>query len=455
MKTIRKLISLIALFSLLFGLFPSAALAVEPDHGDYEAVLYAGKPRDGADNEVGGVQVWNDTDTLSAQFEVEAPWCMTEVHLQVAADSGAIPQTQPNNKGLGGGNPIPGQFAVNEKMDGCVRQSPVYTWDISQIDGWNGTGSLAIAAHTVVNKSETSCKMVPTDESTQESLTIVSDTDTFTGSAPAVATWTHPVWSASIPGATWIWNSYYVSLPAEGETVDFSREFNIEGTVTSAALDIATDNTYSVSVNGTLIGSSADLDNFRLGTQDHYDVTQLTDNSVNTLTASVNNPYWNTTDPTVNPAGLLYKLSVNYDKPVYEKQCEDVLVASESAWAGEEDFTGANWARFFRYDMQCAVYTLEIDSVNNNYNYTHDYELTFCPSADPVGEWLKGAAGEETVSEIKWTDDVLSFTADYVNSGYIWYPAFILENDNTLNFRDLSSLDNVWNATGIWSLIWE
>jgi hypothetical protein len=62
---LKKVISLITLFSLVLFTFPVPAVYAEESSGDpYEAILYAGKT-----TEVGGVQVWNDADTLFAQYE--------------------------------------------------------------------------------------------------------------------------------------------------------------------------------------------------------------------------------------------------------------------------------------------------------------------------------------------------------------------------------------------------
>ena len=96
--------------------------------------------------------------------------------------------------------------------------------------------------------------------------------------------------------------------PGVDETFTFVKQFSVGGTVTGASLDIATDNTYSVVVNGSAVCSSADPDNFHLATQDVCNVTNLIAGT-NTLEITVTNIGIPGSTPTENPAGLLYKLT--------------------------------------------------------------------------------------------------------------------------------------------------
>lgn len=132
------------------------------------------------------------------------------------------------------------------------------------------------------------------------SVAVDNDTTTDGNQVPGA-------WTASIPDATWIWDDAQNDGAAATGTRTFTREFVWSSDATSTAtLMIATDNSYSVSLNGTEVASSADDINFTLETQDAYDVTSALINGTNTLEISVTNAD-NGAD---NPAGLLYKLSL-------------------------------------------------------------------------------------------------------------------------------------------------
>lgn len=124
-------------------------------------------------------------------------------------------------------------------------------------------------------------------------------------------TFIHPAWTASIPGATWIWSVDPVANPTTDEFSTFEKSFNVAGVVTSAVLDIASDNSYKVWINGTLIGEDASENNF--GSADQYTATVVGAliSGANTIKVEVKNWALGGGTPTTNPAGLLFKLTVN------------------------------------------------------------------------------------------------------------------------------------------------
>ena len=144
---------------------------------------------------------------------------------------------------------------------------------------------------------------------------VVSDTTTTnTGDDPSgnsvVVTptaVTTSAWTATIAGASWIWSTAAIVDGTVDNTETFTRTFTIDGVPTgSATLAIAADNYYTVSVNGTPIGSEmADENNF--STADSYPVTNLV-NGVNTITVVAKNKGI-PGDAINNPAGVLFKLS--------------------------------------------------------------------------------------------------------------------------------------------------
>lgn len=148
-------------------------------------------------------------------------------------------------------------------------------------------------------------------------MTIVSDTTSMVvenASAPAVAAWTgHPSWTASIPGATWIWESMKVADPLVDTTKTFRKTFNVPGTVLAAALSVAGDNSYKFRLNGTEVLADVTEFNYTLTGQDSANpALGLFQNGQNTVEMEVKN--WalpGSTDET-NPAGALWKLELTY-----------------------------------------------------------------------------------------------------------------------------------------------
>ncbi len=172
---------------------------------------------------------------------------------------------------------------------------------------------------------------------------VVSDTtnQVVEAGANAVATWVHANWTASIPGATWIWKTLLVEDPGIEQTYTFKKTFTV-GDINTAMLDVAADNEYEVRINGTFVYADSSENNFQIATQDNnIDVASfLNPNALNTIEVSVKNlarPGWS---PESNPAGALYKLVVNdganemCEQPEPEEPQEPQCVAGPT-WADE------------------------------------------------------------------------------------------------------------------------
>lgn len=143
---------------------------------------------------------------------------------------------------------------------------------------------------------------------------VVSDTTNTVeggGNAAAVSTPYNSAWTASIPGATWIWSTATVTDPTTDQSATFDKTFTVSGDVTSATLDIAADNSYQVWINGTLVGQDASEDNY--SSYDEYTSTVVSalHSGTNTITVTVKNWGEPGSTPSMNPAGLLYKLSID------------------------------------------------------------------------------------------------------------------------------------------------
>src|SRR3989344_2332019 len=143
---------------------------------------------------------------------------------------------------------------------------------------------------------------------TNYSETVISDTsDMVVGDGNAVAVVPHAAWTAVIPGSTtWIWKS---GATVVDEVVAFEKSFTVTGTtVLSALLDIATDNSYAVFIDGAPVASDAADNNFQLATQDSHDLLASVTTGTHTLRIEVKNV--GAYDAASNPAGLLYKFVV-------------------------------------------------------------------------------------------------------------------------------------------------
>jgi hypothetical protein len=154
-------------------------------------------------------------------------------------------------------------------------------------------------------------------EPCEHSLVLVSDAETtlVPQGTPAVPTWdAHVAWdyaSAQLADSTWVWRSVMVDNPLAAQTQRFVREFSLPAGATDieASLVMAADNTFKFWVNGALAGDSPAEDNF--SDVQVFDLAALLAPGQNTLEFEVVN-LPGMPDATLNPAGLLYELQVDY-----------------------------------------------------------------------------------------------------------------------------------------------
>ena len=142
---------------------------------------------------------------------------------------------------------------------------------------------------------------------------------------PVVPAYSVPAHTAVIPGAIWVWPTEFTTDALNGENQTINRHFDLGDTVpVGGTIDIAVDNTYTLYLNGVLIGEDKDVDspstgeyNFTLEGQDTYTVPATHfKNGINTLTIEARNWKSSFTDPKVNPAGVMYAISVDtFDSP--------------------------------------------------------------------------------------------------------------------------------------------
>ncbi len=135
----------------------------------------------------------------------------------------------------------------------------------------------------------------------------------------AVATYSgNSRWTASIPGATWIWSSYHVEDTKATTTALFSRDISI-GSIESATLVIAADNLYNLRINGMTAVASPNTNFVEGDTFPNFGEAHTYEIPVSFFTSGKNNFVFSVTNmaieeadqmPEHNPAGLLYKLVI-------------------------------------------------------------------------------------------------------------------------------------------------
>ncbi len=222
---------------------------------------------------------------------------------------------------------------------------------------------------------------------TEVTTTIVSDTtNTVTGGGDAVATFVHANW-ASIADAIWIWSSALVNPDNMGadETVEFNKSFSIDGTITNATLELASDNGYDFTINGDSVSSNAGEFNYGSVTGP-LDVTSAINEGSNDIIASVTNMANGNTNPEENPAGLLYKLTVDHlvceTPPAEDTTVEAVKIVCDSEtdlpnWgAGGPEVTATTATDFLAAHPNC-----------------HQEDWDFAWSLDGVGNPGDGTTG--------------------------------------------------------------
>lgn len=117
-------------------------------------------------------------------------------------------------------------------------------------------------------------------------------------------------WTASIPGATWIWSDVDVLTPYEDETVTFTNTFYVPGGVIEGSLELAADHSVWVYLNNQETKCQNELGSFSIFSQFTCDLSFYLTPGQNTLKLIVTNHAKTSEDDEPNPAGLLYKMMI-------------------------------------------------------------------------------------------------------------------------------------------------
>ncbi len=214
--------------------------------------------------------------------------------------------------------------------------------------------------------------------------TLMSDTSNIldgVSDAFAVHTFVHSAWlsEASAGGAIWIWNMFHVADPSINEVHTFTKTFSVEGTPLDSSIDIAADNGYSVSVNGHAV-CSASTDSPHYGAYTSCGIpAALLQHGDNTLVVTATNlGVTNETNPEANPAGVVYKLTIN------KNSCVPVVVPTTGTLTIVKNIVGGEDGTFSFHitqgdsNMETAITTHEsggnavVELASGIFNVTED-----------------------------------------------------------------------------------
>ena len=170
------------------------------------------------------------------------------------------------------------------------------------------------------------------------------------GPSAAVAVTMTPItstyWTASLPGATWIWATDPVTqADVDNDTYYvFEKTFSWFGPIQQATLNlgVAADNSYEVYVNGVSVGADTNENNHAaVDTISSVNIANNIVQGVNTLRVKVKNWKQPGADLVNNPGGLLYKL-------VIDGNCGDSYFKNHCTLFSEKDLTQAD--HFWMFD---------------------------------------------------------------------------------------------------------
>lgn len=237
------------------------------------------------------------------------------------------------------------EFATTTKENGCVsvvldpENGP---WSVGEAlqKGWSQDAVKVSGGDLIGSAGEQSCLFFAPVESTENfavatlvptyscefynseedvpppvcSVDVVSDiTNTIVekGDAKAVLAYVHPLWTAVVDGADWIWGENPVADASVETTYTFEKSFTWNGPVTAASLKVAVDDWYTVYINGVEVGSDfSPSASYSEATADNtYNVASFIQQGANEIRIVVTNQALDI-GPLNNPAGLLYKLTI-------------------------------------------------------------------------------------------------------------------------------------------------
>lgn len=180
------------------------------------------------------------------------------------------------------------------------------------------------------------CKTCDVTVVSDTSNTVIEKNGVAVTSYSAVPAWVHPAWTAqndpslSASGAQWIWeqNPTQQADTTTETSYTFKKEFSWMGPIASTDLFMAvgSDNGVQVYLNNVLIGSNTGEFGYLQGSMLQIPAANITTNVIqgnNVLKFVVTNMALANSNPQTNPAGLIYKFSIdgNCGDAYFQNQC--------------------------------------------------------------------------------------------------------------------------------------
>lgn len=369
----------------------------------------------------------DETETFTKSFNVSGP--ISSAMLQIAADNGYIVKIngdvvidkftiEHNYESLNG--PID----VSSYLDEGTNTIEITVKNFALADSTSESNPAGLLYKLSVSAASCSDVPPPPPQCDANALTdFYSDTSTQVDGHDAVPVdFIHEAWITSIPGATWIWSEANVVDPEVETTKVFTKHFNIIGTPKESSITLATDNTNVVEVNGTEICADETGQTF-YGTPAVCTIpASVLVNGDNELKITVKN--W-TNGPgdnlENNPAGLLYKLSINNDECVVPPPTPQTSTVTMCKTDDAESATPlSGWTLMLKGD------SVEDLSVNSNSssgtNTTNPLIAGVSYIAQAVGTWLNQGGANPVDTEYSTTDGWTTHM-----DGYTGYSTDILE----------------------------
>jgi len=176
--------------------------------------------------------------------------------------------------------------------------------------------------HLAQTYNDVDCKTcsveIKSDTTNQVVSTVDGDDPVLFPHAAVQVSSPNPAWTVTgdIPDATWIWATDPVTVHDAGNVnvyYTFQKTFEWWGPVTGATLSlgVGTDNGYQVKLNGNTVGTDWTEFNYKSPADTYSSFGSFITQGTNVLSIEVMNKAMVGGTPAKNPAGLLYKLTIN------------------------------------------------------------------------------------------------------------------------------------------------
>jgi hypothetical protein len=279
----------------------------------YSYTLWAGQYMD-----VGDLLVTFDGTDLYVTYSLDEDYYLLETQLFV---------------GTGTPSANPGSYDFKDEFDEPYPTSKTYVIGLDDLSLTEWPETLNIAAHATVGSDLWSVPVDHAIEFHSQTGTYISanSANTALGGLPgnAVESWEHSAWTkANEPFSTlwgwseadWIWSSWYI-LPAEGDGswVTFQETFEIDSAAdleaVTGSIQIQADNLYLMTLNGEVVGHSVhyydEADTHEWADVNTHSFDGLFVHGENVVEITGKN-IAGSTNPTSNPAGVIYQGNVAY-----------------------------------------------------------------------------------------------------------------------------------------------